>query len=117
MTRKAIQLATITLDIKHYMQDETEHIDIAQTLTGGIKGTTELRTLDWQERQHCDHIFGNLTGKSRRLTVDGIEDEFLRDGWELVDENTLVESFVVNGEKGWSAQQVSTSQLGGIWWG
>jgi hypothetical protein len=40
------------------MQDGTEHIDIAQTLTGGIKGTTELRTLDWQERQHSDESHG-----------------------------------------------------------
>jgi hypothetical protein len=119
MTRKAIQFATITLDIKHYTQEGTEHIDIAQTLTGGIKGTTELRTLDWQERPHNDHIFGNLVGKSRRLEAEEVEDEFLREGWELADENTLVESFVVNGEKGWSAQQVSTRALGGLFfsWG
>lgn len=47
-TRKAIGLATITLDVKQYRDDEgVEHIDIVQTATGGIKGTTENRTLDW----------------------------------------------------------------------
>lgn len=46
--RRAISLATITLDIKQYRDDEgVEHIDIEQTATGGIKGTTENRTLDW----------------------------------------------------------------------
>lgn len=47
-TRKAIQLATVTLDINQYRDDNgVEHIDIEQTATGGIKGTTENRTLDW----------------------------------------------------------------------
>ena len=38
MTRKLISVATITLDIKHYMEEGTEQIDIDQTPTGGIKG-------------------------------------------------------------------------------
>lgn len=47
-TRKAIALANLMLDIKQYRDDDgVEHIDIVQTLTGGIKGTTENRTLDW----------------------------------------------------------------------
>ena len=48
MTRKLISVATITLDIKHYTEEGTEHIDIEQTATGGIKGTTENRILDWK---------------------------------------------------------------------
>jgi hypothetical protein len=38
--RTAISYATITVDIKHYTtpEDGFEHIDSAQTLTGGIKG-------------------------------------------------------------------------------
>ncbi|KAA8894267.1 hypothetical protein FN846DRAFT_431467 [Sphaerosporella brunnea] len=110
VTRKAIQLASITLDIKHYTspEDHKEHIDIVQTLTGGIKGTTELRTLDWQERSHSDHIFGNIVGKSRRLGLEDVEDEFLKTGWLLEEgsEASFVESFVVSGEHGWTAQQI-----------
>lgn len=48
IVRKAISIATITLDVKQYRDDEgVEHIDIEQTATGGVKGTTENRTLDW----------------------------------------------------------------------
>lgn len=48
MTRKALAIANITLNIKH-TKDEAgvEKIDIDQTLTGGIKGTSEHRTLDY----------------------------------------------------------------------
>lgn len=42
-------MATITLHVKHYKDSEgVEHIDIDQTLTGGIKGTTENRVLNWE---------------------------------------------------------------------
>jgi hypothetical protein len=48
VTRKIINNATITLDIKHYKDDEgAEHIDIIQTLTGGITSSPEYRTLTW----------------------------------------------------------------------
>jgi len=40
-TRKAIGLATLTLHTKQYEKDGVTHIDIEQTATGGIKGTTE----------------------------------------------------------------------------
>lgn len=61
------------------------HIDIKQTATGGIKGTTELRTLDWQVREHTDHIFGTLESRCRWVDIDADEtavpDEFLKQGW------------------------------------
>ncbi|KIY45754.1 hypothetical protein FISHEDRAFT_66807 [Fistulina hepatica ATCC 64428] len=96
LTRKAIGLATITLDINHYRDDEAvEHIDISQTLTGGIPGTTEERTLDWNERTHEDYIFGAVIGKSRRVKVEEIDVEFLKEGWtpDAV-ETGLIESYV-----------------------
>ncbi|EAS35261.2 uncharacterized protein CIMG_00615 [Coccidioides immitis RS] len=66
LTRKAIGIATITLHVKEYKDDDgTVHIDIAQTLTGGISGTTEHRTLNWDENEHSDHIFGTVKGRSR----------------------------------------------------
>lgn len=57
--RQAIALATITLDVKHTKDDAgVEHINIDQTLTGGIPGTSENRILDWEERHKEDGIFG-----------------------------------------------------------
>ena len=112
--RKAIALATVTLHIKQYTtEDGHTHIDIDQTATGGIKGTTENRELDWTERSHSDGIFGNLKGKSRWITLDAVEDPFLKDGWLEGDEENggpngekFVESYVVNEEKGWTGDQI-----------
>jgi len=106
--RKAIGMATITLDIKHYKSDEgVEKIDIVQTLTGGIKGTTECRNLDYVERGHKDHIFGNVVGRTRRIMLEDIEDEYLKKDWpaDLVKEG-LIDSFVFNEENAWTANQI-----------
>lgn len=57
--RKLISVATITLYVKHYNDDEgTEHIDIDQIGTGGFKGNREERTLTWTERAVDDPVFG-----------------------------------------------------------
>ena len=115
LTRKAIGFATITLHTKQYTDsDNITHIDIDQTATGGIKGTTEIRVLNWTEREHDDHIFGRVKGRSRWLAnFDEIEDPFLKEGWLDVDSEKggpngelHIESSVVNQEKGWTAQQV-----------
>ncbi|TVY14540.1 hypothetical protein LARI1_G006890 [Lachnellula arida] len=117
-TRKAIGLATVTLHTKQYTGDDsTTHIDISQTVTGGIQGTTENRVLNWQEREHEDHIFGHLKGRSRWLSSSDydseITDPFLKAEWLDVDSEKggpsgeiHIESSVVNEEKGWTAQQV-----------
>jgi hypothetical protein len=114
--RKAIAWATVTLHTKQYPDDDGRtHIDIEQTATGGIRGTTELRVLDWTTRSHSDHIFGNLSGKSRWVSIDNpeIPDQFLKEGWlEGEEENggpngeRHIESFVINEENGWTAEQI-----------
>jgi hypothetical protein len=54
LTRTAIPYATITIDIHHFKEDDgIERINIDQTLTGGIQGTSEKRTMDWQ------YVFSN----------------------------------------------------------
>jgi hypothetical protein len=113
-TRKAISLATVTLHVKQYSdEDGSTHIDIEQTATGGLKGTTELRHLVWTFQEHDDHIFGHLKGKSRWLGLDAVEDDFLKDGWLEGDEENAgpagerhIESYVENEEKGWTADQI-----------
>lgn len=115
-TRKAISLATVTLHVKQYTHDDgVVRIDIQQTITGGIKGTAELRTLNWTERSHSDHIFGDLKGKSRWITLENpeITDEYLKEGWlEGQEENAgpegerHIESFVANEGKGWTGDQI-----------
>lgn len=85
--RKAISWGTITLHVKHYRVDseegdkKIEKIDIEQTITGGIPGTTENRTLTWTERENEDHLFGSVIGKSRRIKAEELEEEWLKTGW------------------------------------
>ncbi|KAL3419327.1 hypothetical protein PVAG01_09549 [Phlyctema vagabunda] len=114
-TRKAIAYATVTLHVKQYVDEQgLTHIDIEQTATGGIKGTTELRTLDWVEREHNDHIFGDLKGKGRWLNFDSglIDDDYLKEDWlegpeEVAGPNgeKHIQSFV-DAAGGWTGNQI-----------
>jgi len=133
LTRKAIGLATITQHLKQYPDPDdasVTHIDFDQVVTGGITGTTELRTLDWQDRPHSDHLFGSLKGRSRFNKVaalgesvkevrggDEEDAKFLAEGW---DEETLageiVENYVESDNNGWVGWQVwgfATVTVGG----
>jgi len=112
-TRKAISFATVTLHVKQYTTDGITHIDIDQTATGGIKGTTELRELNWTFREHDDHIFGHLKGKSRWLNLDLVEDTWMKEGWLEGDEEKggpggekHIQSYVENEKVGWTGDQI-----------
>jgi len=71
--RKAIALSTVTLQVTEYVEDSLTHIDIDQTATGGIKGTSEKRCLDFVERPHKDGIFGSVEAKSRWIKLDDLD--------------------------------------------
>ncbi|KAF1812401.1 hypothetical protein P152DRAFT_436660 [Eremomyces bilateralis CBS 781.70] len=112
LTRKAIGLAGLTLHVKHYKDDDaTEHIDIEQIASGGIKGTTELRTLNGEWHDHKDHIFGFVKGTSTWVQLseldDNDEDEaFLKDGWDKgTQEIGLVKNHVESQGNGWVGRQ------------
>ncbi|CAL1695532.1 unnamed protein product [Somion occarium] len=112
LTRKAIRMATLYLTIKHYTGDDSlEHIDIDQVLSGGLGATTELRVLNWEERSHEDYVFGPVVGKSRRIAIDDIENDWLREGWS--DEtkehgaiNSWVQSDTPKSGRTWIAEQI-----------
>jgi hypothetical protein len=114
MTRKIIGSATITLGIKHTTDDAgVEHIDITQTLTGGIQ-TEELRTLDWAEREADDRLFGHVVARSRRSQVADMGEEWLREGWTpdtlehgVID--ALARSDTPKSKTSWEAHMVRTS--------
>jgi len=96
--RKAIQYGTITLFIKHYKDDDNvEHVDIDQTITGGFPGTREERILTWTERSHEDHLFGPVVGKSRRVQVSELDEVFLTKDWtpDTV-EHGVIQSHVIS---------------------
>jgi len=115
LLRKAIGLATITLTITEYTEDKVTHVDTKNTLTGNIKGTTELRSLDWTWRDHEDGIFGKLKGRTRWIRLgdlkagDGTEESdlpFLTGGWEGGLDDDHVQSYVESRTDTWTANQI-----------
>lgn len=103
MVRTAIKYATITLHTKQFTDEAgVVHLDIGQSVTGGLKGTDEKRTLDGATASHEDHIFGKVTGHSSWTTKDKITDDFLKS--DFLDEGELIHS-VENGQ-GWDAEQI-----------
>jgi hypothetical protein len=80
--RKLISAGYISLVIKHYKgEDAVEHIDIDQTLSPGGLGTREERIMDWVERNKEDSLFGFVIGRSRRVKLEEIDDDYLKTGW------------------------------------
>ncbi|KAJ5477858.1 hypothetical protein N7530_003367 [Penicillium desertorum] len=79
--RKALSYATVTIYVKQYADSENPsliRIDAQQVITGGIQGTKEERRLDWEVREHVDHIFGKLQGRSRHIAGAKSEDGAVR---------------------------------------
>jgi len=113
--RRAISMFTLTLVMKHYTDEAgIEHIDIDQTLSGGIPGTSENRPLDWQERSDSDDVFGAVITQSKRVKLEEVEDEFLKSGWT---EDTAEDGIIFdiawsdpqNNHLTWKAEQVRCS--------
>ncbi|KAI9723172.1 MAG: hypothetical protein M1828_004275 [Chrysothrix sp. TS-e1954] len=108
LTRKAIGLATLTLHIKEYTDDEgVVHIDIDQTATGGVKGTSEKRVLNNTEREHNDHVFGKVKGSTKWMKLSDVEDPFLKSKWlPETEKDDVIENTVTSMDSGWVASQV-----------
>ena len=102
-------------------------IDIDQLVTGGLKGSSEKRTLDWQYRPHSDWLFGDLQGRTRYSTLakvieentgKGVSEEdakYLAEGWlKETEEGEVVESFVDNDGNKWTGWQIwGFAEIGG----
>jgi hypothetical protein len=91
-------------------------IHIWQTAAGGIKSGPERRIFNSQSVSYDLPPMGKITGHSEILSLESIEDEFLRSGWEdegngvgqegKGGEMEMLKSFIKNEEKGWSCDQV-----------
>lgn len=83
ISRKIIKNATITLYVRHYKDglEDVERIDIDQTVTGGISGPSEYRTLNWTSDKINHSFFGAIVAKSRRIPLAEVTDEYLSSGW------------------------------------
>ncbi|KAF6813304.1 hypothetical protein CSOJ01_04648 [Colletotrichum sojae] len=122
VVRKAVGIATVTLDIKQYSAppsppgtgtEPVTHLDIDQIATAGLKGTSEKRCLDMEFREHSDWIFGTVRGQSTFMSIDEVEDDFLKENWlegeaEATgpDGKSHIYSHVESIDNGWTATQV-----------
>ncbi|KAM6492837.1 hypothetical protein JOM56_010971 [Amanita muscaria] len=80
--RKAIGIASVYLDIKHYKDDNgVEHIEVISTVTGGIPGEEDHRILHWEQTEYKSRVYGSVTCKSKRIKVEEVEIEHLAKGW------------------------------------
>ncbi|PYI03462.1 hypothetical protein BO78DRAFT_322616 [Aspergillus sclerotiicarbonarius CBS 121057] len=76
--RQAVRHVAITFTFTEYASIAADgsqlalHLDVVHTATGGFKGTTEKRTLDWNPHVHHDYVFGTLSVRSR--LIGGVED-------------------------------------------
>jgi hypothetical protein len=67
--------------------------------------------LDWTFRETSDYIFGPVLGKSRRVRLDELDNEFLRNGWlpDTVEHGAIdayVKSDTRKSKRTWIAEQV-----------
>ncbi|KAL2867589.1 uncharacterized protein BJX67DRAFT_387825 [Aspergillus lucknowensis] len=71
VVRKAIGMSSVILDIKEFHEVENgsatplTRIEILQSTTSGLPGTSEKRYIDWEERTQEDHIFGKCVVRAR----------------------------------------------------
>lgn len=72
LVRKAVSVATLVLHVKQHDDEAgTTHIETQQTASGGIKGTTEQRTLDWRWAPQSGYFFGNVRTPAHAVGLGG----------------------------------------------
>ncbi|OCK73156.1 hypothetical protein K432DRAFT_430726 [Lepidopterella palustris CBS 459.81] len=111
LIRKAIGIATITMHI--YQAPDPPTITCQQHVTGGIKGTTEVRVLDWKYAPRTDYVFGDVSARTRLIKLDEVAAEgefdaedvaFLKEG--MGDGADLVlETVTESAARGWVERQ------------
>lgn len=116
-------MMTVTLHIRQFVDsDGLEHIDIEQPGAAGIKGTSEKRNLNGEWKDHEDHVFGAVKGRTKwiklsELKDDGGDEAFLKKYWDDSEKDgEFVDSYVESQGNGWTAHQVwgfSEVQSGG----
>ncbi|KAG1749844.1 uncharacterized protein EDB91DRAFT_1109964 [Suillus paluster] len=91
LKRTAIANFSLTLEFSQHTDDGIEHIDIKQTLSGGFKAPTENIVMDGEEHPKNDDLFGPLIGQTRRVKVDELDIDFLKEEWT---EDTLEDGVI-----------------------
>ncbi|KAG5929443.1 hypothetical protein E4U42_005910 [Claviceps africana] len=117
--RTAISYATVSLTIAQYeappkppnpSTDVFTHIDITQSASG-LTSTQENRCVDDTVREHTDWLFGTVHGRTKWVSLDDVQDAYLKNGWEVEGDGSFIWSHVENHDYGWTADQIWGFQL------
>lgn len=61
--------------------DGTAHIEISQTITGGLKGDHEKRVIDGKTYPRDTHMLGTFHERCRWINLEDVEEPWLTEGW------------------------------------
>lgn len=112
-----IKMASISIKVTQFDAPPTEpntstdpvtHINIVQSASG-ISSTEENRCLDSTDRTHTDWLFGTVKGHSKFVSLDEVDDEFLKKDWLIEGEaggKNFVLSHVESQDADWTATQI-----------
>lgn len=106
LKRKALNLASVTVTIKHDSKTDIVHVD---SLTSGVFSSSEDIYLDGKIRDQPNHpLWGHLKITGKKISLSDLDDQNLKEGWAG---NELVQVDAESESGKWKAIQVSFDKL------
>lgn len=110
--RKAAGLVSITVVIKHTREDGVEKLLLRSE---GPHASEESWLLDWKEKESDHKLFGKVAMKTRRVTLEDLEDSFHKDGLKSgAKEHGVVNVYTRGLKESWTNDAVSISTDGHV---
>ncbi|KAJ3823519.1 hypothetical protein F5880DRAFT_1506926 [Lentinula raphanica] len=80
MMRKLVAKSSVTVTIIH-ANDGVETLKLVQVVSGGEAAEPEEKVLDWVETDKEIKLFGPCKTKSKRVSLDEVQEPYLKEGW------------------------------------
>ncbi|KAJ3967905.1 hypothetical protein EV361DRAFT_928398 [Lentinula raphanica] len=80
MMRKLVAKSSVTVTITH-ASDGVETLKLVQVVSGGEAAEPEEKVLDWVETDKEIKLFGPCKTKSKRVSLDEVQEPYLKEGW------------------------------------
>ncbi|KAJ3985400.1 hypothetical protein F5890DRAFT_1510461 [Lentinula detonsa] len=112
--RKAMGAATITVTLTHSKDASgMENLSLVQVVSGGDPAEPEEKVFDWVERKKEIKLFGPCVTKSKRVSLDEVQEPFLKEGWsaDTLEHGCILVHLANEGKNGWKTEQVCDFRL------
>ncbi|KAJ3714022.1 hypothetical protein DFJ43DRAFT_886560 [Lentinula guzmanii] len=106
--RKAMGAATITVTLTHSKDASgMENLSLVQVVSGGDPAEPEEKVFDWVERKKEIKLFGPCVTKSKRVSLDEVQEPFLKEGWsaDTLEHGCILVHLANEGKNGWKTEQ------------